>query len=118
MVAWTRALHVSSNPFRSVAKRVNMMLTMPCGVSASNSSGSPSVMPAKGIVEFATYNGAFVKKRTPSVQFASIRSLCSSCQDPRPNRAFLIRLEIGEMRNSVVRSLVSEIKGFHQVQFS
>ena len=42
IVAWTRALQVSSNPFRKVAKRVNMMSTMPRGVSASSSSGRPS----------------------------------------------------------------------------
>jgi hypothetical protein len=29
-----------------------------------------------------------------------------------PNRAFLTRLEIGDMRNSVVKSFVSETKDF------
>ena len=33
-----------------------------------------------------------------------------------PNRAFLTRLEIGEMRDSVVKSFVSETKGF--IRFS
>jgi len=41
---------------------------------------------------------------------------CSRCWDALPNRAFLIRLEIGEMRNSVVKPFVSEIKGF--IRFS
>jgi hypothetical protein len=41
---------------------------------------------------------------------------CSRSQDARPMRAFLIRLEIGEMRNSVVKSFVTEIKDF--IRFS
>jgi hypothetical protein len=33
-------------------------------------------------------------------------------QEACPNRAFLIRLEIGRMRDSLMKSFVSEIKGF------
>jgi hypothetical protein len=41
---------------------------------------------------------------------------CSRCSGARTNRAFLIRLETGKMRNSVVKSFVREIKGF--IRFS